>query len=84
MIVKAFFIVLMLLEFSYLAQCTTIWEMLVIDGVEADTGYSWDVLEYIFLAYHDDIISPKKCGRREPCREHMATWDHIYFFLLFV
>ena len=84
MFAKALLIAFIIVEFSYRAHCATIWEWLAIDGVQEDTGYTWDVLDFIFLRYYDDIISPKRCGFRQPCREHNATWNHIHFYLLFV
>ena len=67
-----------------LTRAASIWEWLAIDGCDADTGYSWDILETVFLTYYDDIISPRRCGHYQPCREHAATWNHIHFYILFV
>ena len=30
-----------------------IWEWLAVDGCDADTGCSWDILETVFLTYYD-------------------------------
>ena len=80
-----FFVIILLLSSCLRVDAAaSIWEWLAIDGVIADTGYPWDILDYIFLKYYDDIISPQKIGRRTPCREHNATWDHIHFYILFV
>lgn len=60
----------------------SVWENMSIDGVVEDTGYSSDVLEYIYQKYYHDMVDEPH--RRSPHLPYEATWEQVHFYSLFV
>uniref|UniRef100_A0A7S2AKM1 Uncharacterized protein n=1 Tax=Octactis speculum TaxID=3111310 RepID=A0A7S2AKM1_9STRA len=76
--IRSFFLLLL----SFHGGIASIWEDFSIDGVHEDTGYSSDVIDYLYRKYYHDIFpSP---STRFPDLPYDATYEEMSFYLGFV
>ena len=71
-----------LLFFCVGAGTANVWEQFAIDGVSADTGYTSDVLDYIYKKYYHVMVDEP--SRRNPGLPYDATWEEVHFYSMFV